>query len=696
MIFPKPHSIELTNDTIKFSSLNVCDFNEKLIAEFSNIFNVKTASNGLKVNKVIDLSLTKTEEYEIKIDKEVSILGATEEAIIRGLISLFQLVDKCEDAYSLKKGVVRDYAYMSIRGIHIYLPPVDCIDECKRFILASARLKYNTVFLEIGAGMEYESHPEVNIAWVKFCRDVNRYPDGPWGLQASEAYWKDSTHIELAGGNFLKKSEVKDLCDYIKMLGMEVIPEIQGLSHAYYLTLADRSIAERPFEPYPDSYCPSNEKSYQLYEDLAKEIIEVIQPKRVSIGHDEIRVIGECPLCKDKSGAELLAYDINRLHAIYKKYGIQIFMWGEKLQNIKDYRGNQTGGNELKERIDKFGRKYALKATHGAIDLIEKDVTMLDWYYSQSFDTEGEFNAKGFNEIFGNFAGSKIVKWDKRSKSPNLLGAEVSTWCIPNEYELGYNGWIFELVFSADVMWRSDYNDEIRYDLSVQSEKLLPHIRSIMQNDHNVFTGKDSELKAVLLDKTQPSQQVELVNQIQVEDSLAEKIAGDGIFEQEAIFVNDTADKLVFFHATEKAPENRIQTWAFKDKGTEICGYYAIQYEDGIAITLPIEFPVMIGALKSSIETFIPNAESINRADIDDDREATELSECPLVSACDVYRDATSYFCNIINLKKEDESLAIYGYQWNNPRKDVKISKVIRFESSLSPLKLKLYGLGLK
>lgn len=696
MIFPRPHHINLLQEKINFTSLNTCEFNDSLIAEFSRIFNVKCTKEGLIVNKKIDKSLNKTEEYVITITNDVTISGANENAIIRGLISLFQLIETENDKYAIPKGEVHDFAYTSIRGIHIYLPPVDCIDECKRFILASARLKYNTVFLEIGAGMEYESHPEVNMAWVKFCRDVNRYPGGPWGLQESEAYWKDSTHIELAGGNFLKKSEVKDLCDYIKMLGMEVIPEIQALSHAYYLTLADRSIAERPFEPYPDTYCPSNEKSYELYEDLAKEIIEVINPKRVSIGHDEIRVIGECPLCKDKSGAELLAYDINKLHSIYKKYGIQIFMWGEKLQNIKDYRGNQTGGNELKERTDKYGRKYSLKATHGAIDLVEKDITMLDWYYSQSFDTEGEFNEKGFKEIFGNFAGSKIVKWDNRSKSPNFLGAEVSTWCIPNEYELGYNGWFFELVFSAEVMWRNDYNDGERYDLTIESEKLLPHIRSIMQNDYNVFTGKDSEIKSVLLDKTQPCEKVEIGKQIQVEEALAKKVAGDGLFEQTEITVDDTADKLVFFHATEKAPENRIQTWAFKDKGTEICGYYAIQYEDGIAIRLPIEFPVMIGALTSSIDTYTTDENSAKRADVDDDREATELSECPFVSACDVYRDATSYFNNIINLKKAEESLAVYGYQWNNPRKEVKISKVIRFDSPLSPLKLKLYALGLK
>ena len=146
-----------------------------------------------------------------------------------------------------------DEPLCKVRGVHMYLPPSDVIDEFLRVMDLLARLKYNTVFLEIGGGVEYESHPEINKTWKRFCREARDYYGGPQGLQASEAHWKDSTHVELAGGHCLKKSELAEIVSYIRALGMEVIPEIQALSHAYYLTLSHPEIAEQTFEPYPDT-----------------------------------------------------------------------------------------------------------------------------------------------------------------------------------------------------------------------------------------------------------------------------------------------------------------------------------------------------------------------------------------------------------------------------------------------------------
>ena len=48
-----------------------------------------------------------------------------------------------------------------------------------------------------------------------------------------------------AAGRSLEKEEVADLVRYAKSLGIEVVPEMQSLSHAYYLVLAHPEIAER-------------------------------------------------------------------------------------------------------------------------------------------------------------------------------------------------------------------------------------------------------------------------------------------------------------------------------------------------------------------------------------------------------------------------------------------------------------------
>ena len=299
-----------------------------------------------------------------------------------------------------------DAPLCKVRGVHMYLPPSDAIDEFLRVIDLLAHLKYNTVFLEIGGGVEYESHPEINKAWKKFCREARDYYGGPQGLQASEAHWKDSTHVELAGGHCLTKSELSEIVSHIRFLGMEVIPEIQALSHAYYLTLAHPEIAEQPFEPYPDTWCPMNEASYRLYEDIATELHDLLGFSKVSVGHDEIRILGKCPRCRKKSGAELLAHDINLLHSIWEKMGVKMFMWGESLQNYINAYGNRVGGKI--DRDGRFGRVWQMPATHEAIDMIPTDITMLDWQWGQSIYSTSEFQARGIPFLYGNFHGRRM------------------------------------------------------------------------------------------------------------------------------------------------------------------------------------------------------------------------------------------------------------------------------------------------
>ena len=113
---------------------------------------------------------------------------------------------------------VRDWPYKPMRGAHIYMPGRDDIPFFKRLLAWLASLRYNTLFLEVGGGMRYDRHPEVNEAWARFCEEVLAYPGGPRGLQSSQPYPKDSTHTELGGGRLLEKSEVADLVAYANSL----------------------------------------------------------------------------------------------------------------------------------------------------------------------------------------------------------------------------------------------------------------------------------------------------------------------------------------------------------------------------------------------------------------------------------------------------------------------------------------------
>ena len=53
-------------------------------------------------------------------------------------------------------------------------------------------------------------------------------------------------------------------------------------------------ISERQNDPYPDTYCPSNPRSYEITFDILDEVIDVFHPKAINIGHDEFYSICVC------------------------------------------------------------------------------------------------------------------------------------------------------------------------------------------------------------------------------------------------------------------------------------------------------------------------------------------------------------------------------------------------------------------
>lgn len=143
--------------------------------------------------------------------------------------------------------------------------------------------RYNTVILEVGGAMEYKRHPEINESWVEYCREMGRYPERADEVQNMFGWVKNSIHFENGGGGWLPQDTVRQLLAYCQQRGLEVIPEVPCLSHADYLLNAHQELAERPYDPFPDSYCPSNPASYELLFDVMDEVVEVFQPRVMQI-----------------------------------------------------------------------------------------------------------------------------------------------------------------------------------------------------------------------------------------------------------------------------------------------------------------------------------------------------------------------------------------------------------------------------
>ncbi|MBR5252431.1 MAG: family 20 glycosylhydrolase [Clostridia bacterium] len=701
-LLPTPIKTELRDGVFTASAIPAALETAQSLASYllGNAINTESTSEPLFTLSLSDCGGDGA--YVIDIDEKITVTATDEQGAMSALQTLKSISSPAECGLLFPCCHIEDAPYKPVRGVHLYLPPVYMIDEFFTLLDTLASMKYNTIILEIGGCVQLDRHPEINMAWLKFCHEAHDYPTGPQGIQGSEAYWKDSTHVEISGGGLISKADLRRIVDHCRLLGLNLVPELQSLSHAYYLTLAHPEIAERPHERWPDHYCPSNDKSYELYFEVAEELLEVIEPTQVHIGHDEVRVLGECPLCREKSGHELLAGDINRLYNFYNARGIKIMMWGEMVQNFTSWKGMPTGGVEH-NHVDKYGRKYHLPTTYEAAHMIPKDILMFDWYYSMADGTQDEFREKGFTEIYGNFRGSQIANWDKRSKSPNVIGGEVSTWCIPSEYEIGFNGWFYELAFSAKVLWQNDFCDEKRGEFSRIAEEYMPTIMEKLSGKR-AFDGTADTLGQMSVKAGEKKNITYRYGTI--DKAVADEIAAGGLTplgEGEKLSLDGEAEKIVFFHAVNGQPKDRLTTWAFMDKRPRIPAKYVVDYDDGMAKTVLVEFGatehsgVAIGDKHSTDKYVRPDAYGNMLNDIDDANVVNEekLTLSPMYAPVDNWRAAAIYSCRFAEFDTPDGIRTVYSCEWENPYPGHKITGVRYINEPFSPLEAELYAVAI-
>jgi len=486
------------------------------------------------------------EGYRLEMGRRSVLAAPDRRGLVYGVESLVQL---------LRSGVrcsVEDGPAMDLRGVHLYMPGRKDLDFFKRLVrYLIVPMKFNTIFIQVTAGMEFERRPEINRAW----EEANR--------RAAEGKAPPVPHGELGGGSYITKEEVREIVEYAKGYGLEVIPEVQSLSHVTYLTLAYPEIAEdKPEEsvvsPYSHCYCPLHPESRRIVFDMVDEVVEVFEPRYVHMGHDEVYALGLCPRCRGKSRAELYAKDVNEIYFYLKGKGLGMMIWADMLQAFRSY------------------------SCPEAADLIPRDIILLDfvWYFKMDEDIEDVLLEKGFKVVMGNFYSSHYPRFPSRRRK--VVGAEVSTWCGCNERSLGMKGKIYDFVYSANMMWWEGYRDELRWTMTRKVSEIMPHIRSGLRERRDVgewlpiklegnspMRGKEFDLSCV------PRGKVEMRGvPFEIGDGLMAVEGGRKRWrvhpQREEVEVGLELDGLVFLHACSRN--------CFRG---EVLGLYRINYGDG-------------------------------------------------------------------------------------------------------------------
>ncbi len=562
------------------------------------------------------------ESYILRVEKNmVLIAGKDDRGAFYGLQSLRQLPVKEEKEVRFRGAMIRDWPDKPFRGIYMFLPGRGNIQYFKRLVSDFMALyKFNTIILEMNACMRLDSHPELNYGWVEFSRDTNyscrNFPPGPFhGME------QNASHQDEADGGFLEKEEVADLARWIKRHHIELIPDVPSFTHSYYLLSKEhRDLAAMPQDKWPDTYCPTNPKSYELVYEVFDEIIDLLKPKSVHIGHDELYIaVGASPQCQDQDIGDLFGRDVNRIHHHLASRGVNTHLWADMMLETARGYGLQTlttpdgwtykrPGGMTPEQVEKW---------------IPKDCLIYNWCWSWNGKTGNEEDSEkllekmGFKQVYGNFR-PEIKNYETRKKLPNLLGGEASAWLAIDETGMGKD-LMSDFLGSINILWTGH---------AIQGKELSARIQPMLPMIRNRLSGIDlpsqTETTIVPVDISHRFNTAETIATLGVsmEKMTAEivwhnRIPFDlrrangmhaiivGTQGQEAIdlpnavtgiSVGEAPTSLIFLHASAKPALNRRTyrlMWDEQDTA-DLLGWYEVVYEDGFVTTIPIRYGVNI------------------------------------------------------------------------------------------------------
>jgi hypothetical protein len=200
--------------------------------------------------------------------------------------------------------------------------------------------------------------------------------------------------------------------------------------------------------------------------------IKLTKCRSVHIGHDEWRAAGLCPKCRQRDTGELFGEDVVKIASWLAERGLGVWMWGDHLVPDHNARGRSHKGRVWYDHPDTM--KAAEIVARGA-----PGITILNWsWYLGAEKGDRVFTDLGFKQIFGNFDGRRFPEWPSRSAPEGVLGAEISSWCAWDDFELGMIHYP-EALWSANLLWSKHWPAQGEADESVA--RLLPRLRDRMR-----------------------------------------------------------------------------------------------------------------------------------------------------------------------------------------------------------------------
>ena len=360
----------------------------------------------------VDPSFTDPEGYKLAITPGgIRVTAGSARGLFYGAQTLISLIRGAKDG-RIACRTIEDWPDLKVRGMHFTMRYLDStnIADVKRVVRALASLKYNTLLLEFADNFPYK--------------------DNPFTLRKTS----------------VTRAELEDLTKWIYAHKIEIIPQIQLISHVRALSTHPRfkEFLEAPTKLaslHDAAYCPSNDEVNELVKKMIREQLEFFKPKVFDVCFDEIAdcPFRVCPKCKARKAEEILRSQLDMAANL-------IFAAGAVPQLYQDsFLPGKVGRGEFV--LPKLDRRYRI----------------CYWsYVEQPSPTHRVFTELGFPVVTMPLAGDPVntVAMVKYAKDEKLAGTILTFWyhwhhrgpkLLPWT-AAGYGG----LVTGAELCWNPD------------------------------------------------------------------------------------------------------------------------------------------------------------------------------------------------------------------------------------------------
>nr|WP_294861018.1 family 20 glycosylhydrolase [uncultured Fluviicola sp.] len=484
-VFPQPTQLEQTSDQFVFNGRLMIDSTQiprELFAYFQQAFGrnfihleaVSPKQATIRLNRI--QTFVYTEGYQLTVSNSgIDIQYSNDESLRNAFQTLNQLIQNPKEINGIR---ISDQPAFAYRGVHL-----DCsrhfftISELKKFIDQMAKLKFN----------RFHWHLTDDQGWRI---EIKKYPK-----LTSIGAWRDSTLIghfskqpieydHQKYGGFYTQEEAKELVEFARIRGIEIIPEIEMPGHASAAIAAypELSCTEKQIPVvgtwgvFDDVFC-SQEKTRDFLKDVLDEVMEIFPSQVIHIGGDECPKVNweKCPKCKAimtennlKTSHELQSFFIRDIEKHVNEKGKVIIGWDEILE------GGLAPNAQVMSWQGVEGGIAAAKQKH-AVVMTPTSYCYFDYY--QSGHPSEPLAIGGYLPLEKVYQFNPVKGLEDEYKR-YILGGQANLWTeyLPTIQSVEYNAFP-RLVAMAEVLWnrsKAPYSDFVE----ALSNDYLPQLRN--------------------------------------------------------------------------------------------------------------------------------------------------------------------------------------------------------------------------